>query len=111
VKWSPGDVDPFSYTYQVTGAATASAVLVFRANWKWDEFDFVFTSDTAGTYIQRRFDQRVLKDTKNGSFVVTDNTAVLDPIAAGWYDGVLEVEDLSKPDDDDYAGRVQISLT
>ncbi len=107
----PGDVDPFSYTYQVTGAATASAVLVFRANWKWDEFDFVFTSDTAGTYVQRRFDKRVLKDTKNGSFVVTDNTAVLDPIAAGWYDGVLEVEDLSKPDDDDYAGRVQVSLT
>ena len=106
----PGDVDPFSYTYQVTGATTASAVLVFRTNFKWDEFDFTFTSNTAGTFVQRRYDKGAFKDTKNGTFVMAANDAILDPIASGWYDGVLEVEDLSGPDDDDFDGHVRILL-
>ncbi|MCB1234701.1 MAG: hypothetical protein KDM91_06490 [Verrucomicrobiae bacterium] len=106
----PGDVDPFVYTYQVTGADTASAVLTFKTNIKWDEYDFTFLTDTSGTYVQRRFDKRVLKDTKTGTFTVAENTDILDPIASGIYDGVLEIEDMSGMDDDDFNGRLRVKL-
>ncbi|MCB1092651.1 MAG: hypothetical protein KDL87_14040, partial [Verrucomicrobiae bacterium] len=109
-KVEPGDVDPFVYTYQVTGATTASAVLTFKVNRKWNEYDFIFVSDTSGTFTVRRFDKGVPKDTKTGTFTVADNSDILDPIASGFYDGVLDLSDLSGADDK-YEGRFRIGMS
>jgi hypothetical protein len=112
-KVEAGDADPFLYTYNVTGltgATTASAVLTYKPNWKWHEIDFTFTSNTGGTYVQRRFDKNALKDTKTGTFVLAPNTSILDPIASGTYDGVLEIDDVSAVDDD-FEGHLRVKLT
>jgi hypothetical protein len=105
----PGDVDPFAYTYQVTGASTADAVLTFKINRKWDEYTFTFTSASGGTFTVDRFDKGVLKDTKSGTFTVAENTEILDPLASGYYDGVLDLSDLSGTDDD-FEGRFRLQV-
>ncbi len=105
----PGDVDPFAYTWQVTGASTADAVLTFKLNRKWDEYTFTFTSDTGGTFTVDRFDKGRFKDTKTGTFTLAENAEILDPLASGFYDGVLDLSDLGGGDDD-FEGRFRIRV-
>ncbi|MCB1087162.1 MAG: hypothetical protein KDM63_08965, partial [Verrucomicrobiae bacterium] len=65
---------------------------------------------TSGTFTVRRFDKGVPKDTKTGTFTVADNSDILDPIASGFYDGVLDLSDLSGADDK-YEGRFRIGMS
>lgn len=109
-KVEPGDVDPFLYVYEVTGPAAASAVLTFKLNLKWNEYDFVFLTPTSGTFTVDRFDKGTFKDTKSGTFTIADNVDVLDPIASGFYDGVLDLHHLSGVDDK-YEGLFRIGLS
>lgn len=76
-EFEPGDVDPFTYTYSVTGADTANVVAAFKPG-RWDDLDLFFESATGGTYVLERYDDNLLKDEKRGQFRLARNTNVVD---------------------------------
>jgi hypothetical protein len=76
-EFEPGDIDPFTYTYGVSGADTADLIATFKAD-KWDELDLTFETAATGTYVLRRFDDNLLKDEKRGEFRLAGNTHVVD---------------------------------
>ncbi|MDB6030770.1 MAG: hypothetical protein JWM16_1108, partial [Verrucomicrobiales bacterium] len=57
----------FTYTYAITGANTASVVVRVKVD-RWDEYDWTFTADGAGTFVRREFRNSVLNDTDTGTF-------------------------------------------
>ncbi len=59
--------NPFTYIYEVTGAATANLVVVLKAD-KWDEYVLTFTGDGVGTFERTEYDNNLLKDTDSGTF-------------------------------------------
>jgi hypothetical protein len=59
----------FTYTYSATGADTFSLVVQFKVD-KWDEYDLTFTNGAHGTFVRRQFQDGVLKDTDNASFII-----------------------------------------
>ncbi|MFM1941139.1 MAG: hypothetical protein RI897_121 [Verrucomicrobiota bacterium] len=57
----------FTYTYEVTGDATANLVIVLKSD-KWDEYSLTFTGDGVGTFERTEYDNNLLKDTDSGTF-------------------------------------------
>lgn len=90
-EFEPGDVDPFTYVYAETGAATANLVATFKSD-RWDDIDLSFESETAGTFVRQRFDDNVLKDEKRGDFRLARNTNTAD-LAIGKLPGRLIGDD------------------
>jgi len=76
-EFEPGDVDPFTYVYTVTGATTANVIATFKSD-KWDDLALTFESESRGTYLLQRYDDNVLKDEKRGDFFTNQNTHTVD---------------------------------
>jgi hypothetical protein len=76
-EFEPGDVDPFSYVYTVTGTDTANIVATFKVD-KWDDLDLTFETESTGTYVLQRYDDGLLKDEKRGDFSLDRNTQTVD---------------------------------
>lgn len=68
-----GDVDPFTYTYAITGANTATLVATYDpGDMDYDEWDLTWTGNGKGTFVRREFKDGALDDTDAGGF--TENT-------------------------------------
>ena len=69
IEFDDSDPSDFSYTYQVTGALTASLRVQFKAG-RWDEYSLTFTAGGGGrgTYIRKEFESNQLEDTDSGPF-------------------------------------------
>ncbi|MAS92913.1 MAG: hypothetical protein CMO55_06910 [Verrucomicrobiales bacterium] len=64
-----GGVDPFTYTYTVTGANTATLVATYDpGDGDYDEWDLTWTSDGKGSFVRREYKDNALDDTDTGNF-------------------------------------------
>ena len=62
-----GDVDPFTYTYDVTGATTAKVTVTFAVG-RYDVWTLTWTGTGAGTFVREEFRNAALDDTDTGGF-------------------------------------------
>lgn len=99
-EFEPGDVDPFTYVYEVTDPNTATLVATYKID-KADNLTLTFETDTTGTYVMDRFDDGVLDDQKRGQFRLSINTQTVD-VAIGKTAARLRGDDFFNP-----AGRQQ----
>lgn|GEM_PF-1939709 len=68
VEQGDSDTSPFTYTYTLTGARTATLKVTFKSD-KWDEYQLTSPDgNNAGTFVMQRFDKGTLKDTRTGLF-------------------------------------------
>jgi hypothetical protein len=77
----PNDDDPnkpFTYSYRVLSADTASLVVNLPNN-RRDEYDLTFTTGAQGKFVRREFRNGVLDDTDRGTFSPSSTPPVIDP--------------------------------
>jgi hypothetical protein len=73
VRTVGGDADPFTYTYEVTGGATAKTT-VRRAADRYDVWTLTWTGAGTGTFVREEYRDDELDDTDTGRFIETSGS-------------------------------------
>ena len=108
-EFEPGDVDPFTYVYEITDPSRATIVATYKID-KSDSLTLTFETDTTGTYVMDRIDDGVLKDQKRGDFRLDVNTQTVD-VAIGKTSTRLRGDDFFNPSGRQQTEQVRLKGT
>lgn len=73
-RYLAGGVEPFTYTYEITGPATAIVVVTYDVD-EYDRWSLTWDGPGTGTFVVEEYDDGILDDTDTGRFVESSGTA------------------------------------